>query len=76
MNAKWTYVGTDNRVFIWRRWVKNGCHVISKHPTPKFSLMIWGCITFNGIHGIETVTVVDANINARTYIEEQLWPVI
>ena len=40
------------------------------------SLMIWGCITFNGV-GI--LTTVNGNINAVKYIEileDNLWPVI
>jgi hypothetical protein len=30
------------------------------------SLMIWGCITFNGVG---TLTTVNGNINATKYIE-------
>ena len=32
----------------------------------KMSLMIWGCITFNGVG---TLTTVNGNINATKYIE-------
>lgn len=70
-------VGSDNRIFVWRKvgeeWMP--C-CLSTPPTPKFSLMIWGCITFDGVG---TVTVLDGNINAQKYIniiDEQLWPVI
>ena len=70
-------IGTDNCVFIWRRvgedWMP--C-CLSQPPTPKFSLMVWGCIIFNGVG---TITVVDGNVNAQKYIdilEEQLWPVV
>lgn len=70
-------VGSDNRIFVWRKvgeeWMP--C-CLSTPPTPKFSLMIWGCITFDGVG---TVTVLDGNINAQKYIniiDKQLWPVI
>lgn len=62
---------------FWRRvgedWMP--C-CLSQPPTPKFSLMVWGCITFNEVG---TITVVDGNVNAQKYIdilEEQLWPVV
>lgn len=70
-------IGTDNRVFIWRRvreeWMP--C-CLSQPPTPKFSLMVWGCITFNGVG---TITVIDGIVNAQRYIdilEAHLWPVV
>ena len=43
---------------------------------PKFSLMIWGYITYNGVG---TITIVDGNMNAQKYIEtleDYLWPII
>ena len=60
-------VGTDNRVFIWRK-VGEDWHpcCLATPPTPKFSLMIWGCVTYNGVG---TITVVDGNMNAQKYIE-------
>ncbi|CAG2206254.1 unnamed protein product [Mytilus edulis] len=42
----------------------------------KYSLMIWGCITY---HGVGTITVVEGNINALKYIDiidNNLWPVV
>ena len=42
----------------------------------RVSLMIWGCITYEGVG---TLTVVDGNINAQKYIEvvyNFVWPVI
>lgn len=46
-------------------------------PTPKFSLIIWDCVTFNDMG---TITVVNGNINARKYIDiiadEHLWLVV
>ena len=50
--------------------------LFSTPQKPKFSLMIWGCVTFNG-EG--TITVVDGNINAQNnidIIDEHLWPVV
>ena len=49
---------------------------MSPPPRTKFSLMIWGCITWDGVG---TLTVVDGNINANKYIEivdSELWPVV
>lgn len=49
---------------------------LSQPPTPKFSLMVWGCINF---YGVGTITVVDGNINAQRYIgilEAHLQPVV
>ena len=43
---------------------------------PKVSVMIWGCITWNGVG---TLCQVNGNINAEKYIsvlDSQLWPVI
>jgi hypothetical protein len=40
------------------------------------SLMIWSCITFNGVGTLKTV---NGNINAAKYIEileDNLWPII
>jgi hypothetical protein len=70
-------VGENKRVFVWRKpgeeclpqCLSSGCKA-------KMSLMIWGCITFNGV-GI--LTTVNGNINAAKYIEileDNLWPVI
>ena len=42
----------------------------------KFSVMVWGCICYNGIG---TLTKVEGNINADKYIsilENNIWPVI
>lgn len=70
-------IGTDNKVFIWRKvgeeWLP--C-CLATPPTPKLSLMIWGCITYDGVG---TITVVDGNINAQHYIDildNNLWPVV
>ena len=35
---------------------------LAQNLTPKFSLMIWGCVIFNGVG---TSTVVDVNINSQ-----------
>jgi len=42
----------------------------------KFSVMVWGCICYNGVG---TLTKVEGNINADKYIsilEDNIWPVI
>ncbi|CAC5415747.1 unnamed protein product [Mytilus coruscus] len=57
----------------WRR-VADDC--ICPPSQRKYSLMIWGCITY---HGVGTITVVDGNINAIKYIDiiyNNLWPVV
>ena len=43
------------RRIVWK-------HFFAQSTTPKFSLMIWGCDTFNGVG---TITVVDVNINEQ-----------
>ena len=70
-------VGTNNRVFVWRK-VGEDWHpcCLATPPTPKFSLMICGCITYNGVG---TIIVVDGHMNDQKYIEtleDYLWPVI
>jgi hypothetical protein len=70
-------VGENKRVFVWRKpgeeclpqCLSSGCKA-------KMSLMIWGCITFNGVG---TLATVNGNINDAKYIEileDNLWPVI
>jgi hypothetical protein len=42
----------------------------------KFSVMVWGCICYNGVG---TLTKVEGNVNAYKYIsilEDNIWPVI
>ena len=70
-------VDENNRVFVWRKpgeeWLPQ---CLSPDCNAKMSLMIWGCITFNGVG---TLTTVNGNINAAKYIEileDNLWPVI
>lgn len=72
-------LGQNNRVYIWRKageeWLP-ACISPGAPPKPAMSLMLWGCITWNGVG---TLTVVNGNINANKYIdilEEQLWPVV
>jgi hypothetical protein len=70
-------VGENNRIFIWRKpgeeWLPQ---CLSPGCKAKMSLMIWVCVTFNGVG---TLTTVNGNINAAKYIEileDNLWPVI
>ncbi|CAG2213846.1 unnamed protein product [Mytilus edulis] len=87
VNAHWSKVifsdeckviiGQDSRVSVWRKvgeeWLTD---CICPPSQRKYSLMIWGCITY---HGVGTITVVEGNINALKYIEiidNNLWPVV
>ncbi|CAC5377441.1 unnamed protein product [Mytilus coruscus] len=70
-------IGMDNRVLVWRRpgeeWTPP---CLNPGPGTSLSLMIWGCITYEGVG---TITVVTGNINALKYIEivgNFVWPVI
>jgi hypothetical protein len=60
-------LGKDNRVLIWLRpgekWTPP---CLNPGRGVRVSLMIWGCITYEGVG---TLTVVDGNINAQKYIE-------
>ena len=67
----------DCRVYIWRKsdeaWLPE---CISPGINKKLKVMIWGCITFNGVG---TLCRVDGNINSQKYInilEDNLWPVV
>ncbi|CAG2224309.1 unnamed protein product [Mytilus edulis] len=70
-------IGMDNRVLVWRRpgeeWTPP---CLNPGRGSRLSLMIWGCITYEGVG---TITVVTGNINALKYIEivdNFVWPVI
>lgn len=70
-------VGNDNRIFVWRKkdeGYRPDC--VCPRSQRKLSVMIWGCITYNGVG---TICCVDGIINAVKYIqilEDNLWPVI
>ncbi|CAG2252559.1 unnamed protein product [Mytilus edulis] len=87
VNAHWSKVifsdeckviiGQDSRVSVWRKvgeeWLTD---CICPPSQRKYSLMIWGCITY---HGVLTITIVEGNINALKYIDiidNNLWPVV
>ena len=64
-------------MYIWRKigeeW-EPSC--IDPPPGRRFSVIIWGCITYNGIG---TLCFAEGNINAEKYIniiDTNLWPVI
>ena len=68
-------IGENNRVYVWRRpgeeWMPQ---CISPGRGARVSLMIWGCICWNGPG---TLTVVNGNINAEKYreiLDNELWP--
>lgn len=70
-------IGTDRRVYIWRKtgeeW-EPGC--TDPPPGQQLSVVIWGCITYNGTG---TLCFVEGKINAEKYIniiDTTLWPVI
>ena len=70
-------LGMDKCVLNWRRrgeeWTPPCLNPVRG---VRVSLMIWGCITYEGV---STLTVVDGNINAQKYIEvidNFVWPVI
>ena len=51
-------------------------HLICSRSERKISLIIWGCICYDGV---ETLTAVEGNINSAMYIDIldiNLWPVV
>ena len=70
-------LGTNNRVYIWRKDdEKYNPHLICSRSERKISLMIWGCICYDGVG---TLTAVEGNINSAKYIDfldKSLWPVV
>ena len=70
-------LGTNNRVYIWRKDdEKYNPHLICSHSERKISLMIWGCICYDGVG---TLTAVEGNINSAKYIDildKNLRPVV
>jgi len=70
-------IGVNKRVYIWRRDdEKYRPHLICQRPNRKLSLMIWGCVCYEGI-GI--LAAVQGNINSVKYIdilEKNLLPTI
>ena len=70
-------LGKNNRYYIWRKGdEKYRPHLVCPSSQRKISLMIWGCICYDGVG---TLVAVEGNINAVKYIEildKNLWPVI
>lgn len=70
-------VASNNRVYIWRKDDElNSPHLACPVSERRVSVMIWGCMCFDGIG---TLTPVEGNINSVKYIEildNNLWPVI
>lgn len=57
-------VGANNRIYVWRKCDEVNCpHLVCKPSQRKESVMIWGCLSFNGIRTI-TITDVKGNINS------------
>lgn len=70
-------IGNNNRVYIWRKSDEvDNPHLVCAPSNRKLSVMIWGCICYDGVG---TLTSVNGNINSQKYIEileNNLWPVI
>ena len=70
-------LGKNNHYYIWRKGdEKYRPHLVCPSSQRKISLMIWGCICYDGVG---TLVAVEGNINAVKYIEildKNLWPVI
>lgn len=76
-NESQVVIGSNNRVYIWRRKDEAESRDCVCPPAQrKFSVMIWVCITY---FGVGTITTVKGMINRHKYIEileNNLWPVI
>ena len=70
-------LGTNNCVYIWEKDdEKYNPHLICSRSERKISLMIWGCICYDGVG---TPTTVEGNINSAKYIDildKNLWTVV
>ena len=70
-------LGTNNHVYIWQKDDENyKPHLICSRSEQKISLMIWGCICYDGVG---TLTTVEGNINSAKYIDildKNLRPVV
>ena len=56
-------LGTNNRVYIWRQDnEKYNPHLLCSRCERKISLIIWGCICYNGVGAL---TAVEGNINSQ-----------
>lgn len=71
-------IGEDGRIWVWSRSGEGyRPDLYGEEPkSPKLSVMIWGCISYNGVG---TIYLTQDNINAAHYrqiIDDKLWPVI
>lgn len=70
-------IGNNNKVYVWRKAdEKFNPQLVCPAPRRRLSIMIWGCVCFQGVG---TLTDVQGNINAKKYlqiIENNIWPVI
>ena len=82
--SKWIFsdesqivIGDNKTVYIWRKGdEKYNPQLVCPAPRRRFSVMIWGCVCFQGVG---TLTAVQGNINAQKYlqiIDNNIWPVI
>ena len=69
-------IGNNHKVYVWRKAGEEWDRDCLRTPVVKrLSLMIWGCITYNGI-GL--ISVLNGNMNAQNYLdvlENNLWPI-
>ncbi|CAC5378507.1 unnamed protein product [Mytilus coruscus] len=70
-------IGQDRRVYVWKKrgegWRPD---LVQSKSDRKFSTMVWGCISYQGVG---TLTKVEGYINADKYIsilDDNIWPVI
>jgi len=67
----------QNRIHVWRKSDEvNRPDLVCRPSQRKVSVMIWGCLSLNGIG---TLTDVKGNINSQIYLDvlqNNLWPVI
>ena len=67
----------EKKVYVWRRSDEaHNPQLVCPASRRKISLMIWGCVTYDGVG---TLTPVNGTIDAQAYInilDDNLWPVI
>ena len=72
-------IGYDKMVYVWKAAGEGSYRpdIYGDHDIkPKVELMIWGCITYNGVG---TIQLIEGNVNSISYREtliEYVWPVI
>ena len=68
--------GANKRVYIWRKVREEWKPECMNTPPKKFGVMVWGCISYNGVG---TLAYVKGTLNAQGYqdiLEKHLWPIV